>query len=360
MVPGWVYPTRPRCRQRADSRPTPYTWFGSSIPTPKSIGIYLNNGDVLEFDPIIATTATVTIEVQDSEQHYDDENFTQQVIFLPAPLPTTTTLASTNTTAGTGGNVTFTATVTPSSGVTPTGQVFFYNGTTSLGYAALDANGNATLQTSFATIGVYSITAVYTGNGTYAASTSSPLTEAVVTPGITTAVNPVSLTVKSGSSGQLVITVTPVGGYAGTIAFSCGALPAHVSCAFAPPSLVIAAGSGPVTDTLTVSTSPPLAAMLVKPPSGETRNSLAIGATFWFPGSLTALLGLARRNRRRVTARPRNLWIIAILCVAGAGALAGCGSPTNNNAKAGTYTISITLNLAGGAAQNISATVIVE
>jgi Bacterial Ig-like domain (group 3) len=71
--------------------------------------------------------------------------------------------------------VIFTAKVAHSTAVTPTGQVIFNNGSTTIGNVALDVNGNATLQTSFAATGVYSITAVYSGNGTYAASLSSPL-----------------------------------------------------------------------------------------------------------------------------------------------------------------------------------------
>jgi hypothetical protein len=257
--------------------------------------------------------------------------------------------------------VTLTATVTVPGGGTPIGPVIFYNGTTSLGTANLNASGQATLQTSFATPGVYSITAAYGGNASYGVSTSSPLTETVVTPTISATVNPTSLTVKPGSSGQLIITLTPAGDYTGTVSFSCGTLPVHVSCTFAPPSLAIAAGSGPVTDTLTVTTGAPSTSMLLKPRDGDgaTSNSLSTAATFWMPGMLTAMLGLVRSNRRDSIPRWRNLWIIALLCLAGVGTLSSCGNPSND-AHTGTYTIPITLTVAGGVTKNISATVIVE
>ena len=72
-----------------------------------------------------------------------------------------------------------TATVTSSSA---TGTVVFYSGSTELGSASL-SSGTATLATTFSSAATYSLTAKYTGDSTYAASTSSA----------------VSLTVGSGS-----------------------------------------------------------------------------------------------------------------------------------------------------------------
>ena len=336
----------------------PYFWKASSTPDPQVIGLIIN-GNVLGYRPQVATTADVSLYVTDSEATPDATQSDLPLVFLPAPLATTTTLTSSSTAAGTGQSVTFTAQVGLSAGGAPPGQVTFYNGTASLGTATLDGNGLAILLTSFASSGVYSITAAYGGNQSYAASTSSALTETVVTPGVTAAVSPASLTVKPGSSGQLVITITPTGGYTGTINFSCGTLPAHVSCAFAPPSLTITSGGGPFTDTLTVSTSAPAVAMLLEPDRRGRRNTILAAAVFWLPGSLTAMFGLLRRRGGRVARRQSNFWMIAILCVAAAGALTSCGS-SNNNARAGTYSIPITLTLAGGATQNVSATVVIE
>jgi hypothetical protein len=71
------------------------------------------------------------------------------------------------------------------------------------------------------------------------------------------------------------------------------------------------------------------------------------------------MFGLLRRRGGRAARRQRNFWIIAILCLTAAGALTSCGR-SNNNARAGTYSIPITLTLAGGATQNVSATVVIE
>jgi hypothetical protein len=340
----------------------PYVWFASSNPKPSIIGIYID-GDVLELDPIIATTAIVTLVVEDSEGTYAQAQVTLPLTYLPAPLATSTTLASSNTAAGTGESVTLSATVAVPGGGTPIGPVIFYNGAASIGTANLNASGQATLQTSFATPGVYSITAAYGGNASYGVSTSSPVTETVVTPTISAAVAPASLTIAPGGFGKLVITLTPTGDYAGTVNFSCGTLPAHVSCTFAPSSLTIAAGSGPFTDTLTVSTDEPMTAILRQPGDRGSHNGLFAATAFWLPGSLAAMLGMVRRKRRRAGPRQRNLlrklWIIVLLGVVFGGALSSCGG-SSNDAQAGTYKIPITLTLKGATKQDISATVIVE
>jgi hypothetical protein len=170
------------------------------------------------------------------------------------------------------------------------------------------------------------------------------------------------LSIQPGNSGQLIITITPVGGYTGTINFSCGTLPAHVSCTFVPPTLALN-GAGPFTDTLTVSTNAAATAQLRIPGANGKPDSLLAAALLWLPGSMAAIFGLKRRKRKHSTPRhifPRPfLWMIAILLWISAGALTSCGGKSSFAAP-GTYTIPITLTVSGEATQNINATVIVE
>jgi hypothetical protein len=75
---------------------------------------------------------------------------------------------------------------------TPTGTVSFYSGTTLLGTSTL-SNGAATLPVSFAAVGAYALTAVYSGDTDNATVTSGPLTQVVLGPGtvvLTSSVNP--------------------------------------------------------------------------------------------------------------------------------------------------------------------------
>lgn len=73
-------------------------------------------------------------------------------------------------------NTTLTATITASG--TPTGSVTFYSGATILGTTTL-SGGTAHLVVSFPKIGVYVLTAVYSGDTNHQAATSAPLSQIV-------------------------------------------------------------------------------------------------------------------------------------------------------------------------------------
>lgn len=97
-------------------------------------------------------------------------------------VATTTTLTTNPTSANLGQNVTFTASIT---GLTPTGNVVFKDGTTTLGTVATTgttATRTAVFTTSFNTVGAHSITAEYAGDADDAASTSAVTNLAITTP----------------------------------------------------------------------------------------------------------------------------------------------------------------------------------
>ena len=95
-----------------------------------------------------------------------------QVSVLPAPTPTTTTVASSLGTAGTyGAAVTFTATVTTGA----SGSVTFKDGSTVLDTVPLDGTSQASYTTSALALGGHAFSASYAGDTTYAGSTSTSL-----------------------------------------------------------------------------------------------------------------------------------------------------------------------------------------
>ncbi len=97
----------------------------------------------------------------------------------PQESPTTTTLVSSLNPSFIGQAVTFTATVTSSGGIPPNGEsITFYNGSAVLGTAPLSA-GAAALTTSSLPAGIFTITASYPGDSTFAASTSPGLRQVV-------------------------------------------------------------------------------------------------------------------------------------------------------------------------------------
>ena len=89
-------------------------------------------------------------------------------------VATTTTVTSSDNPSFLGETVKITATVSavvPGGGV-PTGTVTFSNGTTPLQTLTLDANGQATLSTAGLDVGSHAITASYSGDVNFTASTS--------------------------------------------------------------------------------------------------------------------------------------------------------------------------------------------
>jgi hypothetical protein len=141
--------------------------------------------------------------------------------------PSTTTLSvSPATTVSQGTTVTFTATVSASS--TPAGSVTFNDGATALGTATLGGNGMATFSTGGLGVGVHTITAVYAGNSTFAASTSPAVAVTVnaqTLPATTSTLTASPTTITAGANVTLTDTVSPQSGTGtptGTVAFMNG------------------------------------------------------------------------------------------------------------------------------------------
>jgi hypothetical protein len=131
--------------------------------------------------------------------------------------PTTTSLVSSANPSTFGQSVTFTATVTPTGGGTPTGTVTFTDGANVLGMISL-SSGQAALSASSLGVGNHSISASYGGDSADQPSKSAPLTQTVkvasTTTGLTSSLNPAAV-------GQTIsYTATVNGQYLGTVSGS--------------------------------------------------------------------------------------------------------------------------------------------
>src|SRR5262249_3147984 len=102
----------------------------------------------------------------------------QAYYFNVVRTASSTALVSSKNPSGDGEFVTFTATVTASGG-TPRGQVSFLDGTNGLGSGTL-SSGQASFGTAALTKGSHSITAVYSGDTTFADSTSPVVNQSVL------------------------------------------------------------------------------------------------------------------------------------------------------------------------------------
>ncbi|MGA8044433.1 MAG: protease pro-enzyme activation domain-containing protein [Terracidiphilus sp.] len=143
-------------------------------------------------------------------------------------IPTTTTLTAANLTPNASTPETVTITVAAATGTTvPSGNVTLdIDGGTSLGGTTVAAqpissSGTLTYSASFTTTGYHQILAKYAGDTTHAASvgvlTFNVGGSGATTPAISLSAAPATLTVARGTSGSETITVTPAGGYTGTV-----------------------------------------------------------------------------------------------------------------------------------------------
>lgn len=266
-----------------------------------------------------------------------------EVLLTPAPVSaTTTTVSSSALTSNQGSSVTLTATVTGVSG-SPTGTVTFLDRTTTLGTATLAAagatTGTATLAISTLTAGPHTITASYAGTTGFAASTSVAITQTVVAPALTATLSPDTLTLKRGAGGNASITLTPVGGFTGSVTITCGTTPPQTFCASGGLLSSFADGT-PRTATVNITTNgvpPPVPAAVLLPLLGL--------------GGFLAL----RRSRLRIGL----LVLFAALSSAGLLGLSGCGG-SSRSTPAGTYTIPITVAPSTGASTTLTLTLVIQ
>ncbi|MBB5055739.1 sugar lactone lactonase YvrE [Granulicella aggregans] len=176
--------------------------------------------------------------------------------------PTTTTLASSVNPSAVGQTVTFTATVS-SLATQLTGTVSFYADGTLISGSARNLNSNsrtASVQTSSLTLGSHTITAVFSGDGSSATSTSDPLTQVVKqTAALALSSNENPAHVYDAITFTVAVTETPSGGTqpAGSIVFSAdGSLLPNGTIAIANGTAtyttsLLAAGSHTITATYT-------------------------------------------------------------------------------------------------------------
>jgi hypothetical protein len=151
-----------------------------------------------------------------------------QTVNATTKAATSITIVSTLNPSVLGGTVGFDATVTSNTAGTITGTVTFFDGANSLGSAPLQAGGITDFFSSTFVLGANTITAQYSGDANFAASTSPPITQTVnagpLVATTTTLTGPTTAT--SGASVAFMASVTPVSGTkvpTGSVTFSNGA-----------------------------------------------------------------------------------------------------------------------------------------
>jgi hypothetical protein len=256
-----------------------------------------------------------------------------------------------------------TATVSSTAGI-PTGTVNFVDNATPIGSASL-SNGVATLTVSSLTVGSHSLSAVYSSDTNFSASTSAVLTQSVI-----------DFTTTAGGSGSGASqSVTP--GAAAT--FSLGIVP--TSGASFPTAAVLTITGMPAGATATVSplswtqtsstswtypayTSLTNVALTIKLPSGTARTDGRVPLKQDLPPVLWGLLlvPFAGRWRRKLSRLGQTMSVLLLLGigVAVVAGVSGCGSSNGFfNQPQKTYTMDVTVS-SGALSHSSTITLTVE
>jgi len=331
--------------------------FGAALPTFSASAAGLVNGDTLGGTIVVSYSTTATVAsgigsypITGTLSGTSLNNYTATVVpgsLTVTTAASTTTLSATGTTVASGTSVTFTAAVSSTATGTPSGTVSFLNGATVLGSGTLTA-GVATYTTTALPNGYDSVTAVYSGDRTFAASASAALVIGVATtPDFSViAVPGPSLTVASGGVGTLTLEALPVNGYTGTLSLSCGTLPQYVSCAFSPSKLIATGTNTPLYSTLTITAVQLSALRPAQNPSAPIRAGLLV----WPAGMGLLLLCIRRRALARhytLRALCGGLMMLGVLtCLSGCGTAPQSG---NDAAPTGSTPATFTVTVADGA-----------
>jgi hypothetical protein len=117
------------------------------------------------------------------------------------------------------------------------------------------------------------------------------------TPSMSLTAQPNSLTVSSGSSGTVTLTVTPSNGFNSAVTFACSGLPSGATCSFSPASVTPSGATA--TTQLTI--------------AAAQSSALRTGSGSWFPATALAVaIYLFGFRRRRLT----QLFLFAIAAIA--------------------------------------------
>jgi hypothetical protein len=250
-------------------------------------------------------------------------------------------VTATSTTVFVGGTTAVSATLTPAtSSPVATGTIQFALDGANFGQPqTLHNNAASSVTPPFTTAGTHTLAAFYSGNAVYNPASAPELPITVIGPGFTITSSAAALTFAAGatSGNTETITLTSVGGFAGTVALSCsgpgtggsqpvssepgtgGSLPA--SCSMNVPSVTLTSG-GTATAIISIGSTAAQAEL-----HGADNTIYAASA-----GMFALLLSLLLFARRR---RLPALLAMLLLALALTG-VSGCSSGNTSSSQAGT------------------------
>ena len=274
----------------------------------------------------------------------------------PLPVSKTTTINAIAEAAGYSNSAVASATYTiaipvaaapafsPAVGAYTTAQTVTLTDSTSGASIYYTTNGTTPTANSTLYTGAITVSATETIEAIAVAPgyTNSPVATGVYTinlptPSFTVGVSPAAVTVATGQSGTVAVSVTPQNGFNSAVTFACGGLPAGATCSFSPAT-VTPSGAAAAKTTLTVATGMAAANRdarpLVRPLGSGTALAFAL-----------CLLGWRRR-------RSAQLLLVLTVGFAGLSLLSACGGGSSSSPQPSTSTVTVTAT--SGAVQNVT------
>ena len=289
------------------------------------------------------TASVANITIAGTGTHYVDAVYPGSTYFAPStsatvPLQGQTVVTTLTLTANTLQQlitlpVTLTAQVAtpavPPPPQGPTGTVSFFNAGVLLGTAPVNAAGTAVYTTSSLGDGMQSITASYSGDPSYLASTTAAILVTISDLQIARK-GTSNTTILPGTTVMYTMQVTPqvISTFLYDVTFTATGLPSGANATFSPVTL--AAGSSAAVVTMTVTTDKN--ALSEAPPGPFERLPLALGI-------LLPLCGAVRTKKRMM-----GMMLMGLLGLAAVVGLNGCSGAGLFAAKKVPYAITVTAN----------------
>ncbi len=304
---------------------------GKAQPT-----VPFGNGTVsITLNPTVGTHIVTAVFSGDSVY----ASSSNSVSFTVTPASTTTGLSILTGSAGGASTVTFTATINSPTATGETGTVSFYSGTTLLNASPL-AGTTVSYTTTNLNFASNSFTAVYSGDGNFASSTSTtaePAADFILSPSVST------LATAEGGVATTTVTLTPVFGITGTITPSCGSLPANSVCRF-QPTVVTLAGNSPTGISIQIYTNVSATSAMIPGTDANTLKFAMLG-----PSGVGLLLLLFKRKRMKRGVFSLLVFVVATLC--SICSLTGCVQhQVVGTTPSGTQNVTVTFTGAGSTA----------
>ncbi len=322
--------------------------------------ILLNSFGYGELPVYYWSTAAHTVGASYAGDNSFNASTATPISFTIIPAPTTNTVSTTPSTV-TGGTFLITSLITPSPasfGLAPSGIVTFTLGGTTLGSAGVSppnpqvgpsvASISIDLNASSLAAGANTISASYSGDTNYSASTGTVVVNAVVVPAsIALTPMPTAVTISSpGQSGTSTVSVTPTS-YTGTLNLTCvlatapsGANATYNPTCTLPATLAIASSSAAMASASVATTAPTIASPAYMATNGRSNR--------WYSAAGRAALacilffGIPARRRGWKSMLSLLVFLVAMAGAGWGGGGGGGGGGGTPGTTIGSYTFTVT------------------